>query len=1212
MKASGKGGVESAVSNVYPIEKFLAPETERASNVDADRYALLENAPIGIHWVNADGIIIWANHTELAMLGYSRDEFVGRHLAEFHVDADVIADIFDRLKRGESLSGYEARLRRKDGSIRIGAIDSNVVRQGGEFIHTRCFTRDVTVEKRLAEQARTRFEDLETIYRTAPIGLALVDQHLRFVRVNERLARINGIPAERHIGHTLRELVPDLADQAEEVLRRVLKTGEHALNVEFHGETPAQPRAKRHWLASYHPIRGAAGAVTGINVVIEEITDRKRTEAALAESARVKGALYELTDGLHRAQSLDDVYNAALLAITNALVCDRASILLFDAAGVMRFVGWSGLSESYRKAVEGHSPWTRAAKDPQPIYIDNVERSDLDERLKATVRQEGIGSLGFVPLIANGRLIGKFMTYFDTPRLFSAEEVELSLSIARQLAFGIEHRRAAEALRESERYFREMIDALPVAIYTTDAEGRLTHINPAAVEFSGRVPELGTDRWCVSWKLYHADGTPLPHDECPMAVALKEGRVVSGVEAIVERPDGTRRWFTPYPTPLHDAGGRVIGGINMLLDITERKEAERGLAHFAAIVASSADAILSKTLDGIVRSWNASSERMFGYTAEEMIGQPVRRLIPSDRQQEEDEILGRLKAGEHIEHYETVRVTKHGHPIEVSLTISPVKDRCGRIIGASKIARDITERKRTEELVRKQAAQLALVADTAPVYIAHCDADARFKFVNKAYAKRFGLRPEDCVGLRIADLLGEFVHESVRPYIATVMSGNAVEFELDVEVPGATAGPRFMHCSYAPERDADNRVVGWVAAVTDITERRRVEEALRTSEDKLKDTDRRKDEFLAMLAHELRNPLAPIANAVHLLRQSRNENTVQQQARAIIERQSGRLARLVDDLLEVSRITTGRIQLHMERIAIGGIVERAVETVEPLVEQHRHKLSITLPPDALWLYADGARLEQVIVNLLTNATKYTDDGGRIDVDVFGEHNQVVVRVKDTGIGISPELLPHVFDLFTQSERSLDRSHGGLGIGLSLVQRLVSMHGGSVVAESVLGKGSEFSVRLPQASIPAGEIYAAAVPPNESAVHPLRVLVVDDNVDAAQSLSMLLEVSGHVVWMAHDGQAAIAAVSEYRPQIVLLDIGLPKLDGFTVAKRLREEPALHGIVLVAITGYGQAMDHQRSRDAGFDHHLVKPVAFSSVEEILVQVGARGKASAASAR
>jgi PAS domain S-box-containing protein len=391
--------------------------------------------------------------------------------------------------------------------------------------------------------------------------------------------------------------------------------------------------------------------------------------------------------------------------------------------------------------------------------------------------------------------------------------------------------------------------------------------------------------------------------------------------------------------------------------------------------------------------------------------------------------------------------------------------------------------------------------------------------------------------------------------------------------------------------------------IRDITDRSRLERQTREQAEALADLHRRKDEFLAMLSHELRNPLAPITNAVHILRLQKNEDQLQQRAHTIIERQVGQLARLVDDLLEVSRITTGRVQLHQERVAMSGIVEHAVGAVRSLIDQRKHELTVSLPPQPIWLYADSARLEQVVVNLLRNAAKYTDAGGRIWLSLQQEGDEAVLRVRDTGVGIAAELLPRIFDLFTQAERSLDRSQGGLGIGLALVQRLVEMHHGRVQAHSALGEGSEFVVRLP--------VVGSAVPQSSSthretlgpAGPSLRVLVVDDNVDATQSLEMLLGLFRHQVRTAHDGPTALEAALDFRPNVVLLDIGLPGMDGYEVAEKMRQEPILDDVLLVALTGYGQESDLQRSLEAGFDHHLVKPTDLDKLQQILATASAK---------
>ncbi len=393
--------------------------------------------------------------------------------------------------------------------------------------------------------------------------------------------------------------------------------------------------------------------------------------------------------------------------------------------------------------------------------------------------------------------------------------------------------------------------------------------------------------------------------------------------------------------------------------------------------------------------------------------------------------------------------------------------------------------------------------------------------------------------------------------------------------------------------------------IRDITERSHLEELLRTQSVAMSDLHRRKDDFLAMLSHELRSPLAPISNAVQLLSlQSETETLIHKKARDIIQRQLGQLQHLVDDLLEVSRITTGRVQLRKERVTVNRIVQGAVETTRPLIEQRGHTLTVTILPPPIWLDADPARLEQVMVNLLTNAAKYTEEGGQIHLSVQMEGPECVLRVRDNGVGISPTLLPRIFDLFTQAERSLDRSQGGLGIGLALVQRLTELHGGTVEVQSVLGHGSEFIVRLPLHSderrVTNGEVNGS-LESHHAPLHPqLRVLVVDDNVDTVLSFSMLLQAAGHEVLTAHEGLSAVQSALDYQPDVMLLDIGLPGLNGYEVAKRVRQEPQLRDVVLVALTGYGQDSDRATSLQAGFNHHMVKPASFEQIKQILASV------------
>jgi len=376
----------------------------------------------------------------------------------------------------------------------------------------------------------------------------------------------------------------------------------------------------------------------------------------------------------------------------------------------------------------------------------------------------------------------------------------------------------------------------------------------------------------------------------------------------------------------------------------------------------------------------------------------------------------------------------------------------------------------------------------------------------------------------------------------------------------------------------------------EIAERERLEQEVRRQLEELVLADRHKNEFLAMLAHELRNPMAPLRNALHLLKMPGTDSEIAREARDVMERQVKHLVRMVDDLLDISRIVCGRIELRRESVKLQEVVERAVELAQPVIDAQGHELIVTRPAQPVWLNADCVRLAQVISNLLTNAAKYTEKAGRIWLTAGCEDGLAVVRVRDNGIGITPELLPRIFELFVQGDRSLERTQGGLGIGLTLVRRIVELHGGSVTASSAgTGQGSEFVVRLPALveEPVTGEQGEPTSPPRE-AVRPRRILVVDDSVDGAESTAMLLRLWGHTVRTLHDGLSVLATAREFRPEFILLDIGLPGMSGYDVAMQLRAQRDLGELVLVAITGYGQPEDRHRSREAGFDHHLTKPL------------------------
>lgn len=506
------------------------------------------------------------------------------------------------------------------------------------------------------------------------------------------------------------------------------------------------------------------------------------------------------------------------------------------------------------------------------------------------------------------------------------------------------------------------------------------------------------------------------------------------------------------------------------------------------------------------------------------------------------------------------------------------------------------ERARVEKALRESEERYRTVVNNQIEMLCRFRADGTILFVNLSYAAARGTTPEELIGKNFWEFLPPQDVAEVRGMLACITRESP---ELHIENRFETSkGIRWtLWVNRGLKFDADGRVVEAQSSGIDITDRKNMEETLR-------EADRRKDEFLAMLAHELRNPLAPIRNATQVLKLLGPADANQQWAREVIERQTQHLTRLVDDLLDVSRITRGKVTLQRESVDLSAIVHRAVEASRPLLDARRHRLSIDLAPDPLHVDGDLTRLVQVVGNLLNNAAKYTDEGGHIRISSLRDGDEARISICDDGMGIPADLLPHVFDLFTQANRSLDRSQGGLGIGLTLVRRLIEMHGGRVEAFSEgAGRGSEFVVRLPALPVtnghqPGSGHSGASPSPNQNAS--FRVLVVEDNIDSAQMMAFMLRLDGYEVSVIHDGSDAHNAARAFRPSVILCDIGLPGLNGYEVAAQLRTDADLKDIRLVALTGYGQEEDRRRSRDAGFDFHLIKPVDPVVLGELLASI------------
>jgi len=632
----------------------------------------------------------------------------------------------------------------------------------------------------------------------------------------------------------------------------------------------------------------------------------------------------------------------------------------------------------------------------------------------------------------------------------------------------------------------------------------------------------------------------------------------------------------------------AVTGLLLSAAINERNEAGMAKSHMAAIIASSEDAIIGKNLHNIVNFWNASAERMFGYEAYEIVGRSTMIMVPPELREEERKVLERLRRGERIEHYETKRITKDGRVLDVSISASPIHDAVGHIVGVSKVVRDISERKWAQDILRESEARFRLMADTAPVLIWMAGVDKKCDYLNKPWL--------DFTGCTMEQELGDGWVESVHPEDRERCLGTyrtafdaRQPFEMEYRLRHHTGDYRWLLVRGTPRFTSHGQFTGYIGSCVDITMRKEMENAL-------KESDRRKDEFLATLAHELRNPLAPLKGALQLLKQSESDSARRNEAKEIMENQLNQMVRLVDDLLDVSRISHGKIELLKKPMPLADAVGMALETVLPLAEAKGHRLTIDLPKETLWLDADGPRLAQVFANLLNNAVKYTEPGGIIRLEGRVKGNAVEVTIGDNGIGIPAEMLPTIFDMFTQVDTSVERSQGGLGIGLTLVKNLVSLHGGSVRAESKgVRQGSVFTVTLPLASSPA----AAELKPQIASASPerkLRVLVVDDNRNLAKTLGWMVEILGHEAKIVCDGKEVIATAEEYLPDAILLDIGLSGMNGYDLAKEIRKHPKLKHCLLIAQTGWGQPEHRRRSKEAGFDHHLVKPVEMETLAQL----------------
>jgi len=750
----------------------------------------------------------------------------------------------------------------------------------------------------------------------------------------------------------------------------------------------------------------------------------------------------------------------------------------------------------------------------------------------------------------------------------------------------------------------------------------------------------------VAWEWSPADGWLNIYENAADVVGLPRGTTLVGIEqglslvhpddlatyrvtyqkAIDERggyvlhyrlirpDDGRVLWMEERGLAVCDGSGRVERVVGVVMDITERRRAEDRLRDALSRLGSilSAGEVGTWEFDvvnNVVRA-DPNLARMFGVGSEVAAGGPIEdytgAIHPDDRGRVFQAIRLALESGEGYE--EEYRLVSPGQADRWVVARGRVeRDEAGLAVRLPGVVVDITGRKYAEERHRQSESRFRTLFESMDEGFGVIEMisdpegrpiDYRFLEMNPAFEHQTGLR--GVVGRTVREVAPDHESSWFETYGRVAATGEPVRFVSEAKALGG----RWFDVYAFRLGEAGSRKVAVLfsdisARIRAEAERDRLEADLRRVAADLSEADRRKDEFLATLAHELRNPLAPIRNGLQIMRVAVDDRQAVDESRSLMERQVTHMVRLIDDLMDISRITRNKLALRRERVELAEVVRNAVETSRPLVEDAGHELSVTMPARPIFVDADVTRLSQVFSNLLNNAAKYTEKGGNIALVVERQGGDVVVTVRDDGVGIPPEMLPRLFEMFTQVDRALERSQGGLGIGLSLVKTLVEMHGGSVEASSEgEGLGSEFVVRLPV--VLAASARSESPDSDQRTNRPmptLRILVVDDNVDSARTLIRLLKLMGHEARTAHDGSQAVEAAEEYRPDLMLLDIGLPVMNGYEVARAIRRRPWGRDPVIVALTGWGQEDDRRRSKEAGIDDHLVKPMDPATLESLL---------------
>ncbi|MBD8532514.1 MULTISPECIES: PAS domain-containing protein [unclassified Massilia] len=1045
--------------------------------------------------------------------------------------------------------------------------------------------RDVTTNVQREQSLRRQVALLQAVCEGSPDPMFAKDRDGRFLVANPAALQLIGKTQESVIGKTDADVLRD-PDAAAAIMandRRVMASGQAE---ELEEEVPLPDGTARIWLSQKRPHRDADGAVIGLFGVSRDITDRKSAEERVrAAHGNLQRVLDSITDGL---AVLDRNWNytyfsetgATMLGVRSADLIGKNFWDLFPHAAQLMF------GKEYRRAMD----------TGVVTHFEDYYPEPLNKWVECRC--------------------------YPSPDGLSVYFRDVS-----------DRRRAQDAADENERRIHALLEATPVGLAYADASGRMLVLNSEAKRIWGNPPHAGSVAEYADWKGWWADksarhGQRIGAAEWPMAQALRGERVADVVVEIApfDSP-GTRRIILVRAVPMKDDSGRITGAVTAHTDITDSgqskaavlesnyrlsqlaRESENGLRlseeRFRTLIMASSQIVWHCDPEGAVHEDSLSWRGYTGQSFEAWQGFGwLDALHPSERASSLAKLQDcidkkqvytneqRLRRADGIYRWHAVRA------VPILLPDGSIRE----WVGANT---DIQDRKQAE--IDRQ--RFVSLAERSNDFVGMCDLFFRPFFLNRAAIEMVGGHAKKWDVSNIEELFfPEDLDFIKNTFLPRVMREGHAEVELRLRHL-VTNAPIWMIYSVYALLDRDGQPEGYASVSRNITERKAAEEKLHRLATDLADANDRKTEFLATLAHELRNPLAPIRTGLDLMRLANNNPASLGRARDMMDRQLRQMVHLIDDLMDISRINSGKIELKRSKVAFQPVVMNAVESVLPLVERAGHKLEVDIPEAQVWLDADPTRLAQVLGNLLTNACKYTPNGGTIVLAAAldGPHapHELVIRITDTGIGIPAESLAAVFEMFNQVSQNMGHAQGGLGIGLALVRSLVEMHGGSVSAASAgPGQGSAFTVRLP--ILAADEDAPAAAPHLETsmpAATRARVLIADDNADAGAMLAALLETAGHAVTVVHDGRAALARAAESGFDLVILDIGMPGMSGYEAAAAIRKLPHMRDAILAAHTGWGTDVDRLKTAEAGFDVHLTKPVGLPELGGVFARLEER---------